>query len=41
MTSQTIINVLKPIFSRYGIPEILMLDNQSSLVSEEFKSYEK
>ncbi|XP_061178395.1 uncharacterized protein K02A2.6-like [Saccostrea echinata] len=38
-TSSSIINKLKPIFSRHGIPEELISDNAPNLVSDEFQRF--
>ena len=38
-TSQAIISALKSIFSRYGIPEILISDNGPQYISQEMKDF--
>ena len=40
-TSQNIIDALKNIFSRYGIPEIVMSDNGPQYSSQEFADFAK
>ncbi|CAM1318041.1 Uncharacterised protein r2_g2626 [Pycnogonum litorale] len=37
--SKTVVNALKEIFSRHGIPDVLMTDNGPQYSSEEFKKY--
>nr|XP_034840382.1 uncharacterized protein LOC117996432 [Maniola hyperantus] len=39
MMSSSVINVLKDIFSRFGIPSILKTDNAGQFSSEQFKSF--
>jgi len=38
-TSQSVINALKAIFARYGIPEILLSDNGPQYSSTEFSEF--
>ena len=38
-TSPTIIQFLKEQFSRHGIPDVLVSDNGSQLVSQEFRRF--
>ena len=40
-TSASIIEVLKPIFARFGIPETLMSDNGPQYSSQEFANFAK
>ena len=37
--SRTVIEKLKPQFSRYGVPEIVMSDNASQYASTEFADF--
>ena len=39
ITSKRVIQELRDIFSRWGLPKILVSDNGSSLTSEEFKVF--
>lgn len=41
MTANTVINKLKSIFARHGIPAIVMTDNGPQFTSEEFKNFSK
>ena len=38
-TSTTTVNVLRDIFSRFGLPKTLVLDNGPQFVADEFKSF--
>jgi transposase InsO family protein len=38
-TSQTVITQLRTVFARFGIPEMIVTDNGSCFVSEEFEAY--
>ena len=38
-TSRTVIDELRTVFARFGIPEMIVTDNGSCFVSEEFESY--
>lgn len=41
MTSQTVINILEALFSRYGLPLTVVSDNQASLIGQEMQMFYK
>ena len=38
-TSTTVINLSRRLFAQFGIPEVLVTDNASCFVSEEFETF--